>query len=93
MVCQHDERNLATAFISGKRKEVRTGKKLKDKSTYPLQLTIPQYKVKLGMDLSAKNDIFMLSVNMMSYIKLPYKYNLISEDDKNIEFDATIALN
>ena len=42
---------------------------------------------------SAKNDVFMLSVNMMSYIKLPYKYNLISEDDENIEFDATIALN
>ena len=45
------------------------------------------------MDLSAKNDVFMLSVNMMSYIKLPYKYNIISEDDENIEFDATIALN
>ena len=34
--CQYDERNKVTALVSGKIKEIRVGKKLKDKQQYPL---------------------------------------------------------
>ena len=49
--CQHDQRNRVTTIISGKRKEVRTGKKLTDISQYPLNLVMPEYNLKFNMDL------------------------------------------
>ena len=34
--CQYDEKNMVTALICGKKKEIRKGMKLKDRSQYPL---------------------------------------------------------
>ena len=61
--CQYDERNQVTTLISGKSKEIRKGKKLKDQQQYPLQLSLPQLKIKLHMTLSTENDMFILYVN------------------------------
>ena len=61
--CQYDERNQVTTLISGKSKEIRKGKKLKDQQQYPLQLSLPQFKIKLHMTLSTENDMFILYVN------------------------------
>ena len=47
IVAQFDERNSATAMVSGKKKEIRVGRKLKDRSQYPLSLTMPEYNLKL----------------------------------------------
>ena len=61
--CQYDERNQVTTLISGKSKEIRKGKKLKDQQQYPLQLTLPHLKIKIHMNLSAEHDMFLLYVN------------------------------
>ena len=52
-----------TALISGKRKEVRTGKKLTDRIQYPLNIVVPEKDLKFNMDLGADADVFMLMVN------------------------------
>ena len=61
--CQYDERNQVTTLISGKSKEIRKGKKLKDQQQYPLQLTLPHLRIKVHMTLSTESDMFLLYVN------------------------------
>ena len=64
---------------SGKRKEVRTGKKLADRSQYPLNIVFPENNLKLNMDLSADANVFTLMVNNRDYYQLPYRFDLTQE--------------
>ena len=61
--CQYDQKNMVTALIAGKRKEVRTGMKLKDRKQYPLCLNVPEQQMKLQATLSSDASIFDLYVN------------------------------
>ena len=77
-------------MVSNKKKEIRIGKKLKDRTQYPLYLVLPEYNAKMHMMLSAKNDMFKLYVNGMEYLSLPYKYDLVPEGDKSIKFNGIV---
>ena len=90
--CQYDSRNSVTSLISGKRKEIRTGKKLKDRSQYPISLVIPQHNLKLHMNLGADDDIFVLYTNAVNFLALPYKYDLKPDKDPDIKFEAHVEL-
>ena len=52
-----------TALISGKSKEIKIGKKLRDFSQYPIYLVLPGHGLKLQMALSTVDDIFALFIN------------------------------
>ena len=52
VVGQYDKRTSTTSLISGKRKEVRKGKKLLDREQYPLCLVLPELQVKLSLFLN-----------------------------------------
>ena len=56
--CQYNNQNHVTALVSNKKKEIRIGKKLKDRTQYPLYLVLPEYNAKMHMMLSSKNDMF-----------------------------------
>merc|ERR550532_2572415 len=49
---EHNETSLSTALICGKRREVRKGKKLKDRKQYPISMAIAEYGLKLNTDLN-----------------------------------------
>ena len=74
VLCQHDKRSKATSLISGKRKEVRTGKKVVDREQYPLCLVLPEIRVKLSMFLNEEGNEFTLFVNGRTVYALPYLY-------------------
>ena len=63
VTCQYDERNVVTALISGKRKEIRKGKKLNDRSQYPLSIVLAESKLKIHMNLGVNSDMFVLQIN------------------------------
>ena len=81
VVSQYDDRNSATALVSGKKKEIRVGKKMKDRSQYPLSLTLPEYNLKIQSSLAVENDAFILYVNSVNFLTLPYKYDMTKERD------------
>ena len=56
-----------TTLISGKRKEVRTGKKLTDRTQYSLNIVVPERDLKFNMDLGVDSDVFTLMVNNKDY--------------------------
>ena len=80
--CQYDEKNMVTALICGKKKEIRKGMKLKDRSQYPLWLVVPEYNLKLHMDLGPNADMFKLYVGKMDFYLLPYLYDNEEKDDE-----------
>ena len=71
-----------TALICNKKKEVRKGKKLKDKSQYPLYLVVPELNLKLHMDLGANEDVFELYINSIDFYLHPYLYDNERKSDK-----------
>ena len=88
--CQYDDRNQVTALISGKSKEIRKGKKLKDKSQYPLNLVLAESKLKLNMQLSTEEDSFLLYINSINFHQLPYKFDLVEEADMSVKYKAEV---
>ena len=66
--------------------------KLKDRSQYPLQLVVPEYNLKLHMDLAPNADIFDLYVGKLAFNLLPYLYDNEEKDDEKREFFAVIVL-
>ena len=59
---------------------------MKDRSQYPLAFVISESKLKIHMTLSDTNDCFALYVNSMNYLKLPFKYDMTLEGDKDVKF-------
>ena len=68
-----------TTLISGKRQEVRNGKKLTDRSQYPLNIVVPENHLKFNMDLGIDVNMFTLMVNNRDYYQLPYRFDLTPE--------------
>ena len=48
---KYDKRTRTTYLLCGKRKEIRKGKKLLDRSQYPLSLVLPEWNIKLELDI------------------------------------------
>ena len=80
--CQYDDRNKVTALVCGKKKEIRKGMKLKDRSQYPLQLVVPEFNLKMHMDLGANEDIFDLYINKLHFYQHPYLYDNEHKEDE-----------
>lgn len=78
VLCQHDKKTTTTSLICGKRKEIKKGKKLLDREQYPISLVIPEFSVKLSLDLDAVGKEFHLFVNGRSVYALPYVYGKCS---------------
>ena len=55
---------------------MRTGKKLKDRSQYPLFLNIPELGLKLLTTLNEEGDRFELRLNNVPFFRLPYKFEV-----------------
>ena len=72
VVGQYDKRTTTTSLISGKRKEVRKGKKLLDREQYPLCLVLPELQLKLSLFLNEEGNEFSLHVNGRNVYALPY---------------------
>ena len=80
--CQYDESNKMTALICNKKQEVRKGRKLKDRSQYPLYLVVPELNLKLHMDLGANGDVFELYINSFGFYLHTYLYDNDHKSDK-----------
>ena len=74
VVGQFDKRTTTISLISGKRKEVRKGKKLQDRDQYPICLVLPELQIKLSLFLNEEGNEFWLFVNGNSVYALPYMY-------------------
>ena len=74
VVGQYDKRTITTSLISGKRKEVRKGKKLLDREQYPLCLVLPELQLKLSLFLNDEGNEFSLLVNGRNVYALPYMH-------------------
>ena len=74
VVGQYDKRTMTTSLISGKRKEVRKGKKLLDREQYPICLVLPELHVKLSLFLNEEGTEFSLYVNGRNVYALPYMF-------------------
>ena len=61
---------------------MRKGKKLKDRSQYPLYLAVPELNLKLHMDLGANEDVFELYINNLDFYLHPYLYDNDRKSDK-----------
>ena len=73
--------SVYTTFQGLYREELRVGKKMKDRSQYPLSLTLPEYNLKIQSSLAVENDAFILYVNSVNFLTLPYKYDMTKERD------------
>ena len=81
-------------MISGKRKEIKKGKKLLDREKYPIHLVIPEMSVKLSLDLNKEGNEFSLFVNARNVYALPYFYEFNSSTDDEISLQVSeIKLN
>ena len=56
--------------------------KLKDRSQYPLQLVVPEFDLKMHMDLGANDDIFNLYINKLHFYLYPYLYDNEHKEDE-----------
>ena len=52
---------------------------------------LPQYDAKLHTTLSEENDMFLLYVNGMEFLSLPYKYDLVPEGDKGVKCEGYVS--
>ena len=66
--------------------------KLKDRSQYPLQLVVPEYNLKLHMDLAPNADIFDLYVGKLAFNLLPYLYDNDEKDDEKRGYICVVYL-
>ena len=74
VVGQYDKRTTTTSLISGKRKEVRKGKKLLNREQYPLCLVLPELQLKMSLFLNDEGNEFSLLVNGRNVYALPYMH-------------------
>ena len=54
---------------------MRIGKKMTDRSQYPLSLVLPEQHLKINAILSEENDVFDLFINRVDFFKLPYRFD------------------
>ena len=54
---------------------------------------VPEYNLKLHMDLGPNADIFKLYVGKMDFYLLPYLYDNEEKDDEKKEFICVVDLN
>lgn len=93
VLCQHDKKSTTTSLITGKRKEIKKGKKLLNREQYPISLVIPEFSVKLSLDLDEEGKEFLLLVNGRSIYALPYFYDFTESEQRTINLKASIYLN
>ena len=53
-------------------------------------MMLPQFKMKIHMTLSAESDMFLLYVNQIDFLDLPYKFDLIQESDSIVKYRAKV---
>ena len=53
-------------------------------------MTLPQFKMKIHMNLSAESDMFLLYINQIDFFDLPYKFDLTQESDSTVKYQALV---
>ena len=53
-------------------------------------MTLPQFKMKINMNLSAESDMFLLYINQIDFFDLPYKFDLTQESDSTVKYRAEV---
>ena len=51
---------------------------------------MPEKYLKLHMDLDSDNNLFVLYVNSISFLELPYRYHETSKTDYEISITANV---
>ena len=53
-------------------------------------MTLPQFKMKIHMNLTADSDMFLLYINQIDFFDLPYKFDLTQESDSSVKYQAEV---
>ena len=54
---------------------------------------VPEYNLKMHMDLGPNSDMFKLYVGKMDFYSLPYLYDNEEKDDEKRSLDCVVDLN
>ena len=70
---KHDKKTETTTLTVGKRKVLKRGK-LKNRSQFPLHLSVPEYAIKVMADLDAEGKKFLVNIHGRPFYAIPYKW-------------------
>ena len=92
ILIQYDKRTRATMLKAGKIKVVNRNRKYDDRTQYPIHLSLAEYQLKIYAYLNKEGDQFLINVNSVPYLRLPYMFEITEDQDSEI-VDATVVIN